>query len=196
MLEMRLVQSALDYEAMFKLRYQAYRRVGAIPLRSDGLFKDEFDNFQSTKSFNFYDDDNLVASVRVCIVTDEDDEELVPSQKVFQGVFSQMLQSNFTLIEVNRLVVEVNQRFSLHFKIFREIHQFALKINATHLCAATRTSQENFYNRMFGLRRVSDEQKYYGIDARMVLMWGDRDCFSWDYIQKMRSRCRDDGVVI
>ena len=64
-IEYRLAETAADREAIYRLRYRAYLKEGAIPANSQRLVTDRYDEAPNTWIFGVHFDGQLVSSVRI-----------------------------------------------------------------------------------------------------------------------------------
>src|SRR4051812_43838133 len=70
-IDCRLVESNEDREAIFRLRYQAYLREGAISPNLSGEFSDPYDDKENAWVFGLYIDDELASSIRIHVTSPE-----------------------------------------------------------------------------------------------------------------------------
>src|SRR6218665_2275831 len=69
--EYRRVPPEVQYDPVYRLRYDAYRREEFIPINSDEMVRDEFDDLPNAYCFGVYIDGELVSSVRFHHLTPE-----------------------------------------------------------------------------------------------------------------------------
>ena len=69
-----------EREAIYRLRYAAYLREGAIPPNSFKELSDRYDGMPNAWTFGLYIDGKLSSSIRVCIATAQ--HPLTPSTSV------------------------------------------------------------------------------------------------------------------
>jgi len=68
-IDCRLAENDADREAIFRLRYEAYRREGAIPPRSLETFSDPYDETDNVWLFGLYLDEQLASSIRIHVAS-------------------------------------------------------------------------------------------------------------------------------
>ena len=61
--EYRRVTPGEQFDPVYRLRYEAYRREGFVPANGEGLIRDEFDDLPNAHSYGIYIDGQLVLIV-------------------------------------------------------------------------------------------------------------------------------------
>ena len=68
-IDCRLIESDIDREAIFRLRYEAYLREGAITPRLSETFSDPYDDTDNVWLFGLYLDGQLASSIRIHVAS-------------------------------------------------------------------------------------------------------------------------------
>src|ERR1700751_1568686 len=68
-IDCKLADTSDRRKDIFRLRYRAYRREGAIPQNSCGTFSDPYDEKGNVFLFGFYIDGELASSIRVHVAS-------------------------------------------------------------------------------------------------------------------------------
>src|ERR1700754_2497756 len=78
--EYRRVPAGDEYDPVYRLRYEAYRREAFVAPNDQQVIRDEFDELPNVYTFGVYIDDRLVSSVRFHHMTP--DFRMAPSYSV------------------------------------------------------------------------------------------------------------------
>jgi hypothetical protein len=103
-IECRRADSVEEREAVFRLRYRAYLREGAISANDTGRFTDADDEADNAYIFGFYVDGELASSVRLHIANKDHPD--FPSLHVFADVLQPLLDAGRVLIDSTRFVAD------------------------------------------------------------------------------------------
>lgn len=160
-IDIRLMQSADEKEAVARLRYNAYLREGAIPPNPAKMFADPFDEKGDVWNFGLYIGDNLASSIRIHIGSEDSPE--FPSLSVFRDILEPELRAGKTIIDPTRFVTD--PRLSrLHVGLphvtVRLCWMAAEHFAAEHFLAAVRVEHQAFYRRIFEQRPICEARHY------------------------------------
>ena len=103
-IDYRRADSEQEREAIYRLRYQAYLREGAIPPNSLKELSDRYDEMPNAWTFGIYIDDKLASSIRVCVGSPT--HPLTPATNVFSDILLPEVGGGKTLIDPNRFVTD------------------------------------------------------------------------------------------
>src|ERR1700733_16238680 len=103
-IECRRADSAAEREAIFRLRYQAYLREGAISPDPSGRFTDADDEADNAYIFGLYVDGELASSLRLHIGSKDHPD--FPSLHVFPDILQPLLDAGRVLIDSTRFVAD------------------------------------------------------------------------------------------
>ncbi len=167
----RLANSSKERNAIFRLRYKAYRREGSIAPNSSGIFSDPYDETDNAYLFGLYIDDELASSIRIHVATREYPD--FPSLKVFSDLMQPEVDSGKVIIDSTRFVTD--EKFS---RLHRGLPYVTLRLcwmavhyfNADHFLAAIRAEHQPFYQRTFRHRLICGSRSYPLLTKPISLM--------------------------
>lgn len=170
-IDYRRADSVEDREAIFRLRYAAYRREGGISANTDKMFRDQFDDTDNGYLFGLYIGDQLATAIRLHAASSAHPD--FPSLKVFHDYLQPELDAGKVLIDTTRFVAD--ERLSrlhrgLPFATVRLCVLAAEHFNADHVLAAVRTEHQAWYGRSFNLEVVCEPRPYPQLAKPISLM--------------------------
>ncbi len=168
-----------DREAVFRLRYEAYRREGGIEPNPHGRFTDALDESHNAVIITMKIDGELASSIRLHIASPASPES--PSAAVFGDILAPRLAAGQTIVDPTRHVanLEITRRFpDLPYLTVRSAWMAAAHFSADHILAAVRSEHKNFYKRIFGHQEWSDERPYPMLAKPII-------CLGLDYPGRM-----------
>ena len=149
-IDYRRADSRQEREAIYRLRYQAYLREGAIAPNALKELSDRYDDMPNAWTFGIYIDEKLASSIRVCVGSPT--HPLTPATNVFSDVLLPEVGSGKTLIDPNRFVTDpdATQAFPELPYLTVRLGFVACEYFKTDIGAATpRLEHEAFYKRVF-----------------------------------------------
>lgn len=168
--EYRPVKADDQFDPVYRLRYEAYRREESVPINSAEVVRDEFDDLPNSRCFGIYIDGQLVSSLRFHYLTPE--YRLSPSYSVFTDVLDNLLDQGVTILDPGRFTADYEASLAypaLPFLTLRigvmAIQQYGVK----YCLSAVRPEHGAFYRRVFKSVPISDERYYHGLSFPMVL---------------------------
>ena len=167
----RHADSSEQRQAIFRLRYEAYLREGAISPNSSGTFFDPYDETSNVYLFGVYIDDELAASIRIHVASKE--HPACPSVEAFPDILQPELDAGNVIVDPNRFVVDESLsrlHRGLPYAILRLCGMAARYFGADHLLAAVRPEHQAFYRRIFHHRAVCEPRLYPGLARPLSLM--------------------------
>src|ERR1700693_1994344 len=96
-IDCRLADSEEEREAIFRLRYEAYLREGAIAPNFTRTFTDDYDETENAWLFGLYLDGDLASSIRLHVAC-EDNRDF-PSRKVFADLLEPELDAGKVIVD-------------------------------------------------------------------------------------------------
>jgi N-acyl-L-homoserine lactone synthetase len=170
-IEFRRADSDEQREAIFRLRYQAYTREGAISPNSSGMFSDRYDETDNAYLFGLYIDDELASSLRLHVASKECPD--FPSLEVFRDFLQPELDAGKVLVDSTRFVAdETLSRVhrGLPYATLRLCMLAAEHFHADDLLAAVRAEHQAFYRRAFSHRLICEPRPYPQLVKPISLM--------------------------
>src|SRR5882724_9331277 len=100
----RLAETPEEKDEIYRLRYRAYLREGAIQPTSDQRVIDQYDEAPNAWTFGVYFQDVLHSSIRVSVLTSE--WRMSPSVELFGDVLHPKLDQGLVFIDSTRFVAD------------------------------------------------------------------------------------------
>ncbi len=161
-IEFRRADSDAEREAIFRLRYEAYRREGAIAENPSGRFADDDDEADNAHLIGLYIDGELATSLRLHIASNRGIPDC-PSLHVFSDILQPLLDDGKVLVDTTRFVAD--ERLS---RLYRGLPLVTIRLcvaageyfGGHHLLAAVRDEHRAFYIRSFGSQVLCKSRPY------------------------------------
>jgi hypothetical protein len=170
-IECRRADTTEEREAIFRLRYRAYLREGAIAADPSQRFTDAADNDDNAYLLGFYIDGVLASSLRLHIGSRE--HRHFPSLAVFSDVLQPRVDAGKVLVDATRFVAD-EKLSRLHrglpYATLRPCMLAAEYFHADDLLAAVRAEHQAFYRRAFGHRLLCAPRPYPQLVKPISLM--------------------------
>lgn len=168
--EYRRVSVEDQFDPVYRLRYEAYRREESVPINSQQVVRDEFDELPNSHCFGVYMDGELVSSLRFHHLTPAYRNS--PSHSVFPDILDPMLDSGVTILDPGRFTADYEASLAypaLPFLTLRvgvmAIQHFGVK----YCLSSVRPEHGAFYRRVFRSVAMSEPRYYHGLTFPMVL---------------------------
>lgn len=169
--ECRPIIAESDKEDVYRLRYAAYKREGALPPKAPTRFCDRFDDEANTMTFGLYADQRLSSALRIHVVDKTTPEH--PGLHVYPDHLVPCIERGETLIDPTRFVIdaEASRRHpKLPYATVRIAWMASEWFAADQLLATVRTEHQAFYHRLFGHRVVCPARPYPTLTKPLSLM--------------------------
>ena len=167
----RRADTAEDREAIFRLRYAAYQREGAIPPSPGERFCDALDDTDNVWIFGLYIEGELASSIRMHVATRQ--SPVLPALNVFSDLLSPEIAAGKTIVDPTRFVVDrvASRRYPELCYVTTRLAWLASEYFNTNLLLATvRAEHQAFYRRVFGHRLVCEPRHYPSLTKPICLM--------------------------
>jgi hypothetical protein len=170
--EHRVASNPVDREAAFRLRYDAYRRVGFLKARpEDKLYDPLYDDDPMAWISMSFVDGELAGTVRVNVGTAEN--AVLPGLQVFSDILAPRLRARQTVVEFTRLAANISLS-SVHpelpYVIMRPGFMAAQHLDADFAVATPREEHIAFYKRAFRAALWCEPRDYPGLTAKLACM--------------------------
>lgn len=167
----RPVLDARDKDKVYRLRYAAYRREGALPPDAPLLFSDRFDREPNAVTFGVYAGDQLCSAMRIHIVDAETPEH--PGTHVYPDHLQPLIDRGEVLVDPTRFVVDAAAA-----RLYPKLPYVTVRIawmasewfGADKLLATVRTEHQAFYRRLFGHQVLCPARPYPTLTKPLSLM--------------------------
>ena len=160
-LDCRVAETPEEREPIFRLRYEAYLREGAISPNETGTFTDSYDDLPNARIFGLYLDGELASSIRIHVTSPEHAD--FPSYHVFEDLLDPELAAGRVIVDPTRFVThKVLSQLNpgLPYATLRLCWLAAEHFRAEHFLVAIRTEHQAFYRRTFRHRLICDARPY------------------------------------
>lgn len=167
----RRIETAEDRAAVFRLRYQAYLREGAISPNATGQFSDPVDDRENTWIFGVYVDGELASSIRLSVTVPG--VVYIPALDVFSDVLLTDILAGKKYIDPTRFVAdrECSRRYPELAYVTLRLPWLGLEyFNADYMLAAVRAEHQAFYRRLWGHKPVCPPRPYPNLQKPISLM--------------------------
>jgi hypothetical protein len=167
----RLAETPQEREEIYRLRYRAYLREGAIRPSDERRVTDRFDNVPNSWIFGVYLDGILASSVRISVASPESPS--TPSMDVFPDLLEPQLKAGKVMVDPTRFVADParERRFpELPYVTLRLAYIACGYFNADLGLASVRAEHQAFYRRVFMHQPISSPREYPGLVKPISLM--------------------------
>ena len=167
----RRVETPEDREAIFRLRYFAYLREGAIAANVQERFADPLDDTPNAWIFGVYVDGELASSIRLHVASRQARD--LPALNVFPDLLDPEIDAGKTIVDPTRFVVDrvASRRYPELCYVTTRLAWLASEyFQASLLLATVRAEHQAFYRRVFGHRLICDPRHYPSLAKPISLM--------------------------
>jgi hypothetical protein len=167
----RLAETAEEKDEIYRLRYRAYLREGAIMPSESQRLSDHYDDAPNAWTFGVYLSGQLCSSIRVSVVTPE--WRTSPAVEVFGELLQPELDKGRVFVDPTRFVADPEKA-----RLFPELPYVTVRLgyvagvhfNADVGLASVRPEHQAFYRRLF-LQETWGEPRFYpGLVKPVALM--------------------------
>ncbi len=167
----RLAETPDEKDEIYRLRYRAYLREGAILPSTTERVSDRYDDAPNTWIFGVYFHDELYSSIRVSVVTSEWRNS--PSADMYGDVLQPELDSGQTIVDPTRFVADPDKA-----KRFPELPYVTVRLGLVACAhfqadiglASVRTEHRAFYRRVFLQHPMGEPRLFPGLIKPVGLM--------------------------
>ncbi len=173
-LSYRRVRVEDQFDPVYQLRYEAYRREDFIPINSQRVARDAFDCSPNVYCFGVYFDNELVSSIRLHHVTPSTPDS--PGRSVWPEVLDPVLAAGQSYIDPSRFTADHKASLALPALPFLTLRICAMAtdyFNADHCLSAVRQEHAPFYRRVFRAERVGEARNFAELTFPMFLYMTD-----------------------
>jgi hypothetical protein len=167
----RLAETPEEKEEIYRLRYRAYLREGAILPSESQRLSDNYDDAPNAWTFGVYLHGQLCSSIRVSVLTSE--WRMSPSVELFGELLHPELDKGRVFIDPTRFVADPEQarRFpELPYATVRLGYVAGIHFNADVGLAIVRPEHQAFYRRLFLQETWGEPRLYPGLVKPVGLM--------------------------
>jgi hypothetical protein len=173
-LDYRLIETDDEREQIFRLRYEAYLREGAIAANFTKKLSDRFDDAENSWTFGLHIDGKIVSSVRICVSSPE--QPLTPAVEAFPDILGPEIERGKIIVDPNRFVSAAKAT-----RAYPELPYLTVRLGfiacpyfgADIATASVRREHQAFYKRIFGLKPMCEPRPYPTVTKPLSLMMVD-----------------------
>ena len=158
----RRVSAGEQFDPVYRLRYEAYRREEFIPINSQQITRDAFDDADNCYCYGVYIDDRLVSSIRLHVATAE--KRTSPSRNIWPDVLGGILDDGGSYVDPSRFTAdhEASLAFpALPYLTLRIAVMASEHFKVRYCISSVRPEHAAFYKRVFGSEQLAGEG-YWG----------------------------------
>ena len=166
-----LVRTPEERQTIYKLRYEAYLREGAILPNERKSLSDDFDDSPNGFNFAIYIDGALTSALRLHVLSPT--HPTSPAQHSFNDCLAAHVKAGRTIIDPNRFVADyVRARFypQLPYATLRLSYMLAVHVGADLVTCTVRPEHKAFYKREYFADNVCDPRPYPTLIKPLGLM--------------------------
>ena len=170
-IEYREAITDAESENIYKLRYLGYQRAGMLSPGASEYFKDRYDETKNGKTFGFYLEGRLAASIRVHVAGRR--LPIAPAMNVYSDYLQPLLDRDKIIVDPTRHVVDASEarRFpKLPYATVRVGWMACEHYGADYVLATIPAGHQAFYRRLFGRMLTSEARSYPGIAQPVILL--------------------------
>jgi hypothetical protein len=168
--EYRFCDSGEDLEAIYRLRYDAYRAHGLVHESSEHLFYDKLDDAPNCYRFGVFIDGQLASTIRIHHLSRVD--PFSPAMSVFDDILRPRLLRGDTFIDPSRLAADPELAST-----YRGLPYITLRLavaacnyfDATSCLSMIREEHQAFYQRVFGSVQMCKPRPYASVNVLGIL---------------------------
>jgi hypothetical protein len=160
-----------DKDAIFRMRYDAYLREGAIEPRASGRFSDPFDEAWNVRIIGMFIDGELASSIRIHVAANE--HAPLPAKSVFPEAVLPRLRRGRTVVDPTRFVtrLEFSRRFhEMPYLTVRPGWMAGEYFKTDFITATCRSEHQAYYRRVFGHETWSPAREYPTLTKPLACM--------------------------
>jgi hypothetical protein len=170
----RLAEISEEKEAIYRLRYDAYLREGAIAPNSSHRFADPIDEQENCWIFGVYIDGALASAIRLSVTIPTCID--LPALHVFSDLLTPKIEAGELIVDPTRFVADRTSS-----RLHPELPYITLRLpwmameyfQADIMLATVRTEHQAFYKRLWGSQLICPARPYPGLDKPISLMTCD-----------------------
>ena len=162
--EYRRCESGEDLEAIYRLRYAAYRLNDLVPENPGRMVTDEFDDLPNCHRFGVYVDGNLASTIRLHVVTATTPRS--PAASVYPDILLPRLRAGDRFIDPSRFAAHPDW-----MRVYPQLPYLTLRLagmacfhfDAPYCLSMIREDHAAFYKRVYQSRPIGEPRDYGGV---------------------------------
>src|ERR1700686_3138023 len=170
----RLARTPDEKDEIYRLRYRAYLREGAVKESADQRVIDQYDDLPNSWTFGVFIQGILCSSIRISVLTSE--WRLSCSAEAFGEILNPRLDRGEIIVDPTRFVADADKakRFpELPYVTLRLAYMACEYFNADIGLAIVRAEHQAFYRRVFLHETIAEPRFFPGLLKPVGLMAAD-----------------------
>lgn len=170
----KLITTDEDKQEIYRLRYRAYLKEGAIAPNPLGITTDRFDDLPNTWIFGVYLDGELASSLRISVGSKEHPE--TPSMDVFPDLLKPEVDAGKVFVDPTRFVADPDRARrcpELPYMTVRLAYVACAYFEADIGLATVRAEHQAFYRRTFLQTSLCEPRMFPGLLKPVGIMAAD-----------------------
>src|SRR5215207_1071206 len=170
----RLARTPSEKEEIYKLRYRAYLREGAVQESAEQRVTDQYDDLPNSWTFGVFLHGGLYSSVRISVLTSEWRQSC--SAEAFGEILHPRLDRGEVIIDPARFVADPGKAKGLPelpYLTLRLAYMACEYFNANLGLAIVRAEHQAFYRRVFLHETIAEPRFFPGLLKPVGLMAAD-----------------------
>lgn len=162
--EYRRVRLDEQFDPVYRLRYEAYRREDGIGVNAQKIARDHLDFTANAMCHGVYIDGVLVSSIRLHFATAWHRES--PCMRMYPELLNTMLDAGKTYIDPSRFAADREATLAIPALPFLTLRIAAMACeyyDADYCLSGVRDEHAGFYKRVFGSREIAGYSQYPGM---------------------------------
>lgn len=168
--EYRRINLEDEFDPVYRLRYEAYRREEFIPVNSERMVRDEYDDLPNAYCYGIYIDDELVSSVRFHHLTPSFRHS--PNYGLFRDILDPILDAGHVVLDPGRFTADREASLAypaLPFLTLRIPTIAVLHFGARYCLNSVRQEHGAFYRRVYRSVALSEPRYHHGLSFPVML---------------------------
>lgn len=168
--EYRRVSVEDQFNPVYRLRYEAYRREEFIPINSQEVVRDEYDDLPNVYSYGVYIDEQLVSTVRFHHLTSAFRHS--PNHGLFSDILDPILDQGHVILDPGRFTTDYEASLAypaLPYLTLRIPTIAVLHFGAKYCLNSVRPEHGAFYRRVYRSVALSEPRHHPALSFPIVL---------------------------
>jgi N-acyl-L-homoserine lactone synthetase len=168
--EYRLCDGGEDLEAIYRLRYESYLRVGMLKPNAAHMVTDSYDDLPNSYRFGVFYDGHLVSTIRLHAVNAMN--PLSPSTEVFGDVLMPRIAAGETFVDPSRFAADPEWSSSLRVLPYITLRLAVVAcehFRPSYCLTAIKEEHTGFYQRIFRSVEAVPTRTYPGLTVPVYL---------------------------
>jgi len=165
-----LAQTPAERDEVFRLRYECYRRSGAIPPNPERRFRDDLDELPNQFSFFCGSSGEAAATVRISVVRPDLDWTVSPAGRVYGDHSRFRAVADTSFVEASRLCFGRQARRETFLRLTAHMAALGEFYGVEWMLACPRVEQPRVSSRLFGSRPLAEARRYFGVASKTRLL--------------------------